>query len=281
MSNPVEQALEQILKSTTTPSASSEHVCPHCRQVVPPMEIVVLGRKRTVQPRCRCEVEWFEEEMRRSHEAQIKAEIERLFSVSELGDRFANCTFENFQIRHGAETAFQVCKEFAERFEADKPDGVLIWGQPGNGKSHLAAAVTNYLLAKGHTVVFVTMPELLERIRNTFNRNDQDNEADLMRALLLCDLLVLDDIGAEKVTDWTQDVLFRIVDKRYRRNKPLLLTSNYTPEELRGRLDDKGRLYDRIVEFAVPVENKATSFRVERGRNRIAELVRRFKGHAV
>lgn len=245
------------------------------------MEVTILGRKRTVQPRCHCEVERFEAEMRRNQEAQIKAEIERLFSISELGARFQDCTFDNFVVRKGTEIALQVSREFAENFQPDKPDGVLLWGEPGNGKTHLAAAVANHLMSKGFTVVFVTMPELLERIRNTFNRDEKESEADLMRALLLCDLLIIDDLGAERVNDWTQDVVMRIVDKRYRRLKPLFATSNYEPSELRLRLDDKGRVYDRLTDFMVPVENKAQSFRVERGMKRIAELVRRFKGHAV
>ena len=87
-----------------------------------------------------------------------------------------------------------------------------------------------------------------------------------MNALIQCDLLILDDIGAEKVTDWVQDTLFRMVDGRYRREKPIFYTSNLKPKELVDKLGQ--RIYDRILETTYQIENKATSYRLEVAKQR-------------
>jgi DNA replication protein DnaC len=80
-----------------------------------------------------------------------------------------------------------------------------------------------------------------------------------MRALLECDLLILDDIGAEKVTDWVEETIFNIIAGRYRKEFPIFYTSNLQPKELLDKLGK--RSYDRMIETSVMVENKATSYR--------------------
>jgi DNA replication protein DnaC len=143
----------------------------------------------------------------------------------------------------------------------------LFWGEPGNGKSHLATAVANELTAKGKRVVFISMPDLLEKIKATFNRNSTESEAEIMRGLQMCDLLVIDDIGAEKVSDWVQEVIFRIVDGRYKKVKPILVTSNLEPKELAERIGK--RAYDRLIEISQPIKNEATSYRREKAKARM------------
>ncbi|MRB85087.1 hypothetical protein GH851_31765, partial [Bacillus thuringiensis] len=84
-------------------------------------------------------------------------------------------------------------------------------------KTHLAAAIANELSKQGFIVVFQSVPELLQRIRSTFNSDNKENETQIMRALLECDLLILDDIGAEKTTEWVEEKLFNVIDGRYRK----------------------------------------------------------------
>jgi DNA replication protein DnaC len=246
--------------------------------VVPKKRLVVLGIEKIVQPVCRCEVEAWEREQDEMQERYRKAEVERKFAISSLGERFENCRFETFAPRPGSEKALQLAREYAERFELYGGESLLIWGDPGNGKSHLAAAVCHKLKERGKIPVFQTMTELLERIRATFGRQAKEHEREIMTALQDCDLLVLDDLGAEKVSDWTLDVLFRIIDGRYRAKKPTLFTTNFSPTELLKRfMPDKSsteheiaarRIHDRILEVSVIVENKATSYRLEVAQNR-------------
>ena len=116
-------------------------------------------------------------------------------------------------------------------------------------------------------MVFQSVPELLQRIRSTFNSDNKENETQIMRALLECDLLILDDIGAEKTTEWVEEKLFNVIDGRYRKELPTLYTSNLQPKELQTQVGK--RSYDRMVETSLIVENRAKSYRREIAKQRL------------
>lgn len=212
----VDQGIQDALPQSLTQCPTEPHICPICNNLVPKGLYTILGIEKEVQPRCRCEVEKMEADIHRIEDLKIKHDVQSKFSISTLGVRFSNSTFNTFKGVNGTEKALYECKEYADSFPSES-EAPLIWGECGNGKSHLAAAVAHSVQEKGYTVVFQTMPELLERIRQTFNdRNSKETEKDIMYALNHCKLLILDDIGAEKVTEWVQEVLFRIIDGRYR-----------------------------------------------------------------
>jgi DNA replication protein DnaC len=265
----VSEALTQIIGNMTA-SASKEYHCPHCGRYVPPMEIEILGRKHTVQPVCDCEWEQEKKAIEDAQRFHQRKETERLFSISNLGRRFEESTFETFKPRPGTEQILELAKQYVEEFESWGGESLLIWGPPGNGKTHIAAAITNELYKRGYIVVFQSVPELLEKIRGTFNRESRDSENDIMKALLACDLLVLDDIGAEKLTDWVQEIMFRIIDGRYRKKLPILYTSNLQPKELANQVGI--RSYDRIVETSIQIENRAGSYRREIAKRRLMQM---------
>lgn len=223
--------------------------------------------------------------MKSVREAEKRMEnrkIESLFRISKMGSRLESSTFDNFKRRTGAETAFDESKRFVEEFEDRQGIGLMMFGTPGGGKSHLAAAITHELIAKDKSVVFQAVPELLERIRSTFNKNSKESEQQIMKALLSCDLLVLDDIGSERVTGWVYEIFFRIVDGRYRNKKPIVYTSNLTPKELEQRFSEfedsdkieneqTPRILDRITETSDFIKVTASSYRKEIARRRIED----------
>jgi DNA replication protein DnaC len=263
------EALASFLKMSSTISASDTRTCEVCKREIPALEIEVFGTKRYILPKCKCETEQFLQGRKASEEYEIKRQIEQKFSISNLGERFAGCTFDSFAFRPGTEKIVSNAKTYVEHFEDTGSEGFILWGTPGNGKSHIAAAITHGVKDKGFTVVFQTVPELLERIKSTFNNKQKESEREIMDALLHCDLLVLDDIGSEKVTDWVLEVMFRIIDGRYRKKKPIIYTSNFKPSELKDQLNE--RIYDRMVETSIIIENKGTSYRREIGRKRYLE----------
>lgn len=253
-----------------TDSHSKGVTCEHCGEIVPPLEIEVLGNIRWVQPICKCEADIQKAELEVYKNAQREREVRELFAISELGDRFEESNFDNFDSRPGAEKAEKIARYYADNFEVFGLESILLWGVPGNGKSHLAAAVHNHLRKKGKVVVFVSMPDLLKKIKNTFNKGNNESEEQILKALNICDLLIIDDIGAEKTSDWVQEIVFLIIDNRYRRNKPIMATSNLEPKELAGQLGK--RSYDRILEVSQPIENQATSYRREVAKKRLSKF---------
>ncbi|AQU79752.1 hypothetical protein AJGP001_10955 [Planococcus faecalis] len=267
---PLQNIMQDLLTKTGTDSHSEGVQCPHCNEIVPPLEIDVLGKTRWVQPICKCEAEIQKAELETYKNAQREREVRELFSISELGKRFEESDFANFDSRPGAENAEKIARYYADNFEEFGLESILLWGVPGNGKSHLAAAVHNQLRKKGKVVVFVSMPDLLKKIKNTFDKGNTDSEEQILKALNVCDLLIIDDIGAEKTSEWVQEILFLIIDNRYRRNKPIMATSNLEPKFLAEQIGK--RSYDRIVEISQSIENKATSYRRQIAKGRLSKF---------
>ncbi|GGE47903.1 DNA replication protein [Pullulanibacillus camelliae] len=262
----INKTIEQIVSQNEVVLEASPYKCPYCGRVVEPIEVNVFGRKRTVQPKCGCE--WREEKKKIDAAADLrqKHETERLFGISNLGKRFEEATLENILPRPGTEKVIKLAHRYVREFKKWGQQSLLVWGSPGNGKTHIASAIANKLHRQGYTVVFQSVPELLGRIKSTFNKSSRDTEAQIMKALLTCDLLILDDIGAEKLSEWVEDVMFRVIDGRYRKELPIMYTSNLEIDQIADRVSD--RTFDRIMETSVIVENKATSYRFEQAQKR-------------
>lgn len=204
--------------------------------------------------------------------AMTREGIDRKFASRMMNRRWQTCSFENFQEIDGSDQAFRQAVRFAETFQLDQEEGLMIWGDPGNGKTHLMAAVYHEIKSRGLAVVMLSVPALLEMIRNTFNRETQDTESNLIGLLTRADLLILDDIGSENPTGWVRDVLFRIVDGRYQAMKATCYTSNDHYDDLGDKLGEK--IKDRIIGSCLIIENTADSFRERQN----LERLRRAKG---
>ncbi|SME68606.1 Primosomal protein DnaI [Bacillus cereus] len=273
MSESIGRVMTRIVNTSACSEETEGYTCEHCNKYIAAITVEVpqLRIKNKILPTCECVVEREEAKIREAQNFAKKREIEKLFSISNLGERFSKSTFESFLDRNGSETAYKVAVKYVKTFKEWNGESLMLWGDPGNGKTHLAAAIVNELSKKGYIVVFQSVPELLQRIRSTFNSENKENETQIMRALLECDLLILDDIGAEKTTEWVEEKLFNIIDGRYRKELPTLYTSNLEPKELKNQVGK--RSYDRMVETSLTVKNEAASYRREIAKQRLQRFI--------
>lgn len=268
-------------KAQTVSHSSTEYMCPHCQTIIKPIEVEIeaLGIKSMVQPKCECEAKELAKKDKEAEKFQIQKDINKMFSFSDIGERYKDATLENFISRKGSDA----CKMFAEillaEYEDWKEQGLVYWGQVGNGKTHLVAAIANALKERGYIVIFIKMAELLDLIKSTFGKDKKGNRVtdfskeDIIKALMICDVLILDDIGVESITSWVEEEVFKIIDGRYVRKKKILATSNLEPQELKEQIKD--RSFDRLNHMSQFLENKATSKREEEALKRQEALMKK------
>ncbi len=140
--------------------------------------------------------------------------------------------------------SFRRAQATAVRF-AERPVGWLVLtGPSGTGKTHLAAAITNHAMSKGHPARFVVVPELMDHLRATFSPDAEVRYDDLFDQVVSAPLLVLDDLGGHSPSPWAEDKLDQILTHRYDARLPTVITSSLTPSEMSDRF--RARINDSI-----------------------------------
>ncbi|KHD33973.1 DNA replication protein, partial [Clostridium acetobutylicum] len=191
-----------------------------------------------------------------------------------MDDKFKESTFENWDFNKGSKSMYNLGKRYADNFKECKQQGLglLIYGSAGNGKTYLASAIANELLKQYIPVICVSINNLLARIQQTYNKWGKEAESDIIRGLTNADLLIIDDLGTEKSSEWSKSIIYNIVDSRYRSKLPLIITSNLNikPNERHGALEElyHERTESRIFEMCTPVENTSKSIRIEEAKKK-------------
>jgi DNA replication protein DnaC len=151
----------------------------------------------------------------------------RLMAEARIPPRFARAELENFE--RGNDTlheAWRKASAFVEKFP-NLERGLLFYGPHGVGKTHLAVGILKACIrTKGARAFFFELRELLRLVRDTYNRSVEETEMEVLDPLLKADLLVLDDLGAERTSDWVQETLGLVVNTRYNAKRPTIFTSN-------------------------------------------------------
>jgi DNA replication protein DnaC len=153
---------------------------------------------------------------------------ERLLAEARIPRRYQHCTLDNYTAyNEQLAKAQQHAARLAEGFPVvDR--GLFLLGPPGVGKTHLAVAVLRQVIAtRGARGIFYDTRDLLRVIRSTYDQVNQTAEMDVLKPVMEADLLVLDDLGAEKTSEWVEETLNLIVNARYSAQRTTVFTSNY------------------------------------------------------
>ena len=243
--------------SSTGPALRlDDQVCPHCGQELtaeyiefPPALQRKYGKSgewyyHPCTPECERKNEQREWELMR-RDARVVALRER----SGLSKRMRGYTLGNFRptISNAAGRARVKVDGYLEDWEENREagKGLYFCGGVGTGKTHLAVAVMNELIRRKRTPsLFVTVPELLDNLRETYNKPGR-NLDEWMDAVQNAEFLVLDDLGSERTTEWVRERIFVIVNHRYREALPTVFTSNIGPKDLAEQLGE--RTASRII----------------------------------
>jgi DNA replication protein DnaC len=154
--------------------------------------------------------------------------------------------------RKNAATVYNVIQNYLTRlitnFKRGQAfgEGVFIHGQTGSGKTHLLGCIANYLIENGVDVLYVVYADLLDKIRETYNEGATETESAILRRVTSVSVLLLDDLGMEKNSEFAQKYLAQIIDHRYRHMLATIITSNFTLPELKER--SKNDMYgERVI----------------------------------
>ncbi|PDV98551.1 ATP-binding protein [Candidatus Chloroploca asiatica] len=197
-------------------------VCPTCRGAGYMVADVPYGHPRFAEL-IACACKQTEQQQRR------QGRLEQLSNLAEV----RSLTFDAFNPDvPGVRKAYLRAREFAQQ-----PQGwLLLFGSYGAGKTHLAAAVANAVLARGTQVLFTVVPDLLDHLRATYGPTSEVGYDEHFEVVRTVPLLVLDDLGTESATAWAREKLYQIVNHRYNLALPTIITSNRALEHLDQRI---------------------------------------------
>lgn len=276
---------EKLEKYQYPPIPEPEH-CPFCNKK--------LGWKGLVNPLnenrifswfsimdCDCEEYKKDKERKRILEAEEKQKreeaerklnyqrkIEQLFKQSNISKRGLKRTFENYEVNDENKKVFAMAKKYVDSWEKYKEQGtgIIFIGRYGTGKTHLAFAIANSLLIQGVPVIYETFINLMEKLKESYNKNEL-NYYDIIKLYCECDLLIIDDLGKERLSGWVLEKLFQIINTRYENMLPIIITTNYTEQELVKRLslgsDGKTAesLVSRLNEVCLEIDTNFQDYR--------------------
>lgn len=234
-------------------------VCRTKKQTRLPASDFTGGREIIVPCICKCKVEENKRKEEEEKKRQEMQRLERLKASSLMDAKLKAARLDGYQVDGDNQKIYNLAGNYVKRFDEmyEKRQGLLFWGTVGTGKSYTAACIANELLDQMIPVVMTSFVKILQNIQG-----NPDEEERIMAGLNVAKLLIIDDLGAERSTDYASEKVYNIIDSRYLSGKPLILTTNMTLKDMQESEDIRyRRIYDRIFEMCFPVRFAGRSWR--------------------
>lgn len=251
--------MNQILKPSINKNNFIE--CEYCKNKLyrKTIEWELYGTKRIIAldyERCECndaQIYWNEYDLKklRMQEEEKKLEIMQEFSKrvariiknSKMSKRNLNYKFDNFAPNTSNKKVLDNLKNYSEKLvNGIEKKGLILVGNNGVGKTHLACSIANKLIENGTPVIYGTLINLLAELRNSYDIDNNISEMEIIKLYENVDLLIIDDLGKEKPSEWGLEKLFTIINSRYENNLPVIITTNYNQNSLVERLSLNGEI---------------------------------------
>lgn len=251
--------MNQILKPSIDKNDFIE--CEYCKNKLyrKTIEWELYGTKRTITldyERCNCndaQAYWneydlkklriLEEEKKLELMQEFSKRVERIIKNSKMSKRNLSYKFDNFAPNDSNKKVLDNLKNYSEKLvNGIEKKGLILVGNNGVGKTHLACSIANKLIENGIPVIYGTLINLLAELRNSYYINNNVSEMEIIKLYENVDLLIIDDLGKEKPSEWGLEKLFTIVNSRYENNLPVIITTNYNQNSLVERLSLNGEI---------------------------------------
>ena len=229
--------------------------------------IEIFDRVRTPYCLCKCEAEKREREEEERKRREFEKRVKELRRAGFPDDEMQNWKFERDD--HANERITNVAHKYVDNFDIMRASGkgLLFYGTVGTGKTFTAACIANALIDKGYPCLVTNFARLINTISGMY-----DGKQDYIDGLNRFALLVIDDLASEADTEYRNEIIFNVIDSRYRAGLPMIITTNLTGEEMKNPADvRKQRIYSRLFERCIPIEVKGADRRREQLRNAVKE----------
>lgn len=223
--------------------------------------VMIFGQERTPPCLCKCAVEKRDREETERQRIEFEKRIKEMRRVGFPDEEMQKWTFERDD--RANEHITNVGRKYVENFDIMRENGkgLLYYGPVGTGKTFAAACIANALIDKGFPCLVTNFARLINTISGMY-----DGKQEYIDGLNRFALLIIDDLATEADTEYRNEIVFNIIDSRYRAGLPIIVTTNLTAEELKNSADiRKQRIYSRLFERCIPLEVKG----VDRRRNRL------------
>lgn len=218
------------------------------------------GTIQEIKSGCDCEAKQMAEQKVKEYKAKIKrSEIDRMFNKSKVNDDLQSATFDKYIPRNESQQkAKDTMQRYAQNFNLDNKQSIMLRSSFGLGKSALAMATIKEIKEKGYTVLFYDITELIALFRDTMSKSAKYTETELINRIKACDVLVIDDLSPN-LTDFEKGKLFSVINARV--NKHNIITTNNTNKELTA---DKmlTKIYSRMMMNTTVIEVEGTDYRL-------------------